>query len=287
MLTKNIDLNESNIHDALEKAEMNWNVEQSEIMNLSTTKTIPGYKNIYRSDNQTSLGVVGDSYSIFQNYDSFSFFDVICEKHNAKIIKAYEFNNGKKVILEATIDEDFEVRKGDVCKRLFKLTNGFDGKTSTIIEFQVRRLVCKNGLTALDGDMSNRIMLKHTKNIHSRVEEAFKIFGFSEIYFKKFQEKAKAMVQKIADKEMVEQYLDKLFKDQESKQTEHKKEKIKELFEAGKGNGKGTTWDLYNGAIEFSDHFSKKNVEDIIEYANIGSGVNFKERAFSIAMNMV
>lgn len=283
MLTKKIDLNETSIESALEKSGLNYIINQSEVMNGLTLKHVDGYKALYRSDTNESLSIVGHNYTVFQNYEAFSFFDIICKEHGTTINKIYEFNNGKKIVIEAMGEKNLTVGKGDICQTGYKLVNGFDGKTSTVITFEVKRLVCLNGMTASDKSMENSISLKHTKNMRSRIEEALRVFASSQEYFKIFEEKANYLAQKIIDKDMVEMTLKELFG--ESKKMDKVKDVVNHLFKSGKGNNGETAWDLYNGITEYADHYSRRDNDDMIEYS-LGSGSQLKNDAFNLVMSL-
>jgi phage/plasmid-like protein (TIGR03299 family) len=272
--------------EAMEVAGLTWIAEQSEVMNVATSKISTIKKSIYRSDNQNELGVVGLSYTPLQCSDTFAFFDIICERYGAKYKYASEINGGSKVILYAEIEGAIAIKKGDDVRKGFILTNGFDGITAAETSFMVERLICTNGLRALVKDASSKVSIRHTKSIHDKIQEALEVFTHSVEYFTKFEEQAKFLAQKMVDKNMVEKFLQKVVGESESKRTVTIKENITALFENGKGNHGETAWDLYNGLTEYVDHFKGKNNENREISSLIGSGVDLKEYAFDVAMKI-
>jgi phage/plasmid-like protein (TIGR03299 family) len=287
MTTKTVDVNAKTVEDAFEQSGLLWAANQAEMINSANGKVIEGKKVIYRDDNNEQLGVVGTNYGVIQNSDCFSFFNTICKDHKANIVKVNEYKGGALIHLEAkVIDKSFEVRKGDECGFKFDLWNSFDGLSKASVAFGVVRLVCTNGLVAFDANNSNSVAIKHTKSGLSRMEQALRVWNGGESWLTYFKETTMKLNQKMVDKKMVDAFLDEIYGKGESKPTVEKKETTKMLFETGKGNGKGTAWDLLNGVTEYIDHYSKKDSGDRLEFANSGIGYNIKARAFNLLTNI-
>lgn len=275
------------IEDALEKSKCNFSVEQAEIINSANGSIIGDKKVLYRGDTGLNLGVVGRNYGILQNSEAFAFFDIIAQTQKAKITKVLQYNDGKKILLSAETDKlAFEPRKGDVINLEYRMMQSFDGTTPARVQFYANRLYCLNGLTKRD-KIANTISIRHTKNILSRIEEAIKIMNLSEMWIEEFKNISKRLTEKIIDTQKVEKFLKELF----GEKSNRKKEIVIDLFENGKGNGKGTAWDLYNGVTEYVDHYSRytKNIlddEKTLEYSTIGFGSVLKEKAMDLVLEM-
>jgi phage/plasmid-like protein (TIGR03299 family) len=279
------------IEEAIEKANLGWLVNEAELMNTATGIISTTKKSIYRDDTKEELGITGMGYSILQNTEAWSFFNVICEKYGCKFSKAREFNGGKQVILEAIFPDPVEIRPNDTYQKMYRLSNGFDGIHTTESAFWINRMVCTNGLRANFKDVENTFKMRHTKNTTTRIEKAMAMYGMSIKYFEKFEMVAKELTQKMLDRTMVEKFLDGLCGISDNKKIMEKREIIEKLFTDGTGTGRGTAWDLYNAATEYVDHMSKKtdNVIDddkTLEYAMVGDGVDFKEKAFDEIMKL-
>lgn len=280
-------LNDCYIEDALEKSGCNFSVEQAEIINSANGSIIGDKKVLYRGDTGLNLGVVGRNYGILQNSEAFAFFDIIAQTQKAKITKVIQYNAGKKILLSAETDKlAFEPRKGDVINLEYRMMQSFDGTIPARVQFYANRLHCLNGLTKSE-KIANTISIRHTKNILSRMEEAIKIMNLSEMWVEEFKNISKRLTEKIIDTQKVEKFLKELFGEKSNK----KKEIVIDLFENGKGNGRGTAWDLYNGVTEYVDHYSRytKNVldnEKTIEYSTTGFGSVLKEKAMDLVLEM-
>lgn len=286
MSVRTVDVKASTIEEAFEQAGLNWVVEQSEMLNIATGKMVEGKKVLYRSDNKNQLGVVGINYGVIQNTDCFAFFDIICKQNKASICKVHEYNGGVTIHLEAEVrDKTFEARVGDEVGFRFNLWNDFSGVRKASVMFGALRLICSNGLVALD-QKDSIIEIRHTKNALTRFDQAIKVWSSGEKWYTIFKENVKILVNKMVTQKQVEDFLNNLFGNSNSGVNTRRKEKIIHLFENGKGNGKGTAWDLLNGVTEYIDHFSKKEKDESFEYANIGAGHNVKLRAFELAMNL-
>lgn len=286
MSVKIIDVNANSVEEAFEQSGINWIAEQSEMLNVATGKIIKNMKTIYRNDTKEELGVVGKKYGVIQNSDCFSFFNIICQNHNANICKVIEYDNGSIINLTAEVkDKKFDAKVGDEVGFRFNLQNSFDGKHKASVTFGALRLVCTNGLVAF-GKNAQAIEIRHTLNAVSKMDQAIKVWAIGENWYNDFIANVKILNQKMIDKKMVDSFLIDLFGESDKGVILRKKEKVTELFESGKGNKGETAWDLLNGVTEYIDHFSKTNPDDILEYSTIGAGYGIKSKAFELAMKL-
>lgn len=286
MSVKTIDVKANSVEDAFDQAGLNWIAGQSEMINTANGKVIEGKKVIYREDNNDQLGVVGSKYGVIQNSNCFGFFDIICKKYNANICKVSQYNGGAAIHLEAEVKgKKFNARVGDEVGFRFNLWNGFDGLHKASVKYGALRLVCTNGLVAFGKD-AKMIEIRHTLNAVDRMEQAIRVWSGAENWFNKFQDSVKILTNKMIDKKTADKFIDSLFPGKDKGVTLRKREKVWELFESGKGNGKGTAWDLLNGVTEYVDHFSRKDRGDAFEFANDGQGYDIKEKAFNTLMKI-
>lgn len=263
--------------EALDKAECNWEAVPTDLVTV-TGVAIPDSRAIIRSDNQKSIGIVGKRYVPLQMSYAFSFFDILCDQHKATYDKAYVLDGGHKVILEASIGGNITIRKGDEVTRKIRLINTFDGSYPFLAQFMTFRQICKNGL--MGWAKENKCVVYHTKNAETKADAAMRVLANSTSFFNKFEMKCKELSNKILDKKMVDVFLKAVDLESESTRTKNQREKVEELFVSGKGNGKGTAYDLYNGYIEWVDHFRTADPET--QLANSVLGANFlKETAFN------
>lgn len=276
--------NVTTAEEALEASNLNYSVEQSEIMNTATGIVSAKSKSLYRSDTNKELGIVGIKYQPVQNIKAFTYFDAICKKNNIRYSEVISINGGERVILKADFDTPEIVGKNDEIKKQFCLINGFDGSVGVMANFMVERLVCSNGMRATVIDAKNSFKFKHTQNVELRMEDALKVLAEGTDYFDEFVRISNELAVKMVDKQMVDKFLDECFGKSESKRADTKREEIVGYFEKGIGNEGKTAWDLYNGVTEYVTHHHGNSDEKRIEYANFGGGVSLSNRAFKAAM---
>jgi phage/plasmid-like protein (TIGR03299 family) len=268
--------------EALDTAELAWEGTPTDLVTV-TGINIEDHRAIIRSDNQKSIGIVGKRYTPLQNSYAFSFLDTLCDQYNAKYDKAFVLDGGHKVILEVTLTGALIIRKGDEVLKKIRLINTFDGSYPFIAQFIAWRKICKNGLMGWARD--NKCIVYHTKNAESKADAALRVLASSESFFKKFEQKCKELSNKILDKKMIDAFFKAVDLETESTRKSNQREKVEELFHAGKGTGKGTAWDIFNGYVEWLDHFRTSDPET--QLANSILGANYmKEHAFEVAINL-
>jgi phage/plasmid-like protein (TIGR03299 family) len=269
--------------EALEESHLNW---EAMPINMITENgiSVPKNKAIVRSDNNSVIGVVGNKYVPIQNSFAFSFFDIVCEQHNAKYDKAYVIDEGRKVILEAIVDGPVEIRKGDEVLRKIRLINTFDGSFPLMAQFVVWRQVCKNGLMGWANE--SKCKIHHTKKGEDKTKEALRVLSTSISFFEKFELKCKELANKVIDRKCVNSFLDQCFKNEGGTRQKNLRDKIIECYEADKGTGQGTAWDLYNGYVEWIDHYRSADYETRLANSVLGSS-SMKEEAFVMIERLV
>jgi len=268
--------------EALETSQSNWEAQPIGMITEGGV-SVPDHKAIVRSDNQKVIGVVGSRYTVLQNSFAFSFFDTVCQEHDAKYDKVYVIDDGRKVILEATVNGPITIRKNDEVLRKIRLINTYDGSYPFTAQFTMWRQICSNGL--MGWSKENKCKIYHTRNGEAKASEALRILAASSAYFEKFEEKCKQLAQKIIDKKLVDQFLKECFGEGDGTRKKNLQEKVVECYEAGKGTGQGTAWDLYNGYVEWIDHYRSADVETRL--ANSVLGASFlKEEAFKVITNL-
>jgi len=264
--------------EALEISKLNWVAEPQELVTAGGI-SVPDHKAIVRSDNNAVIGVVGSRYTVQQNSTSFSFFDAICEKYDARYDAAFVINGGSKIILEASVNGGIPIRKGDEVMKKIRLMNTFDGTSLFTMSYYFFRLVCSNGLMAITKE--NKAFARHTAHIEERSGDI--LFALAEDYFTKFETQCKSLANKILDAQMVEKFLKEMIGEGKSTRNKNIRDQVTELYEAGKGTGKGTSWDIYNGYVEWVDHF--RGNDDSTRLANSVLGANYlKEHALETAL---
>lgn len=241
---------------------------------------VPNNFAIIRNDVNKVLGVVGNRYEPVQNSDSFAIMDVLSEHFNASYSYGSIFRDGGLIVLQASIGE-YEVRKGDVISTNLTMVNSHDGTTPMSLYFTPIRLFCKNQLRASFKTATNKVTIRHTASAGARLEEAMRIYGLGIEYFDIFKDRAKTLANKIMDAEMVKKFLDEFVGDSDRSNIKERRETVERLYHTGKGNGKGSLWDMYNAVTEYTDHFRYADSDKSSFYATIASG-DVKEDAWKM-----
>lgn len=176
-----------NAKEALKLAGFDWEVQQWIISATNGDKrlAIDSHLANVRMDTGTLLGIVGNGYTPFQNSDTADFIEALVEGNDKiKIESAGSIRGGKKVwfLLQA---ESFSVLKYDMVQPYILVSNGFDGDTGFRCTPTTVRVVCSNTLhMVIPGSERSKFayrpqsyVVKHTRNLMERVEEAKAALG--------------------------------------------------------------------------------------------------------------
>ena len=275
--------NVETIDEVLEQTGMNWIADQQELITAAGIN-VHSHKAIIREDNKSVLGIVGKGYEPVQNSTAFAFMDTLVQDHKATFEYLYEIDGGSKTIVQARIGDSFEVREGDKVQSYLTMINSFNGTTPFTVYFTPIRLWCANQLGGSLKAAQNKVTLRHSKNIMGRAEEAFKILGKANNYFKMFKDKSRELAQKAIDSKMVDNFLKDLMGEPESTRKENQFEDIINHIESGMGNNGSSLWDVYNGVTEWVDHSKIKNDNKRLASALVGSGSKLKEAAWATSL---
>lgn len=270
----------TSIQDALDESGLNFIAEEIPLVGVNGMD-IPDKKAIFRADNNSYLGTVGNSYHPTQNSLAMSFMDAIVQKQGFHYSSAVSKDDGAVSVITARSNRTEAIKVGDEVQREIRLINGFNGKVGFGVEFSMLRLVCTNGM--VQSERESVMRFKHTIRIQERMEVALKVFDESVEFHEDFIKMSKHLAQVAVDKTMVERFINGLYT--EAKQNDSKKDIITDLFQNGKGNTGESIWDLYNGATEYVDHFHGKD-EKREEFSNFGAGAKLKAKAWDLAVSL-
>lgn len=273
--------------EALDKSQSKWTALLVPLQTIADGDIpagikIPDNKAVVRSDNHGIIGLVGDRYTPLQNAFAYSWFDTVCLQNNARYTSAYVIDGGRKLILEATVGDPITIRKGDEVHRKIQLINTFDGSYPFTAIYRVWRQICKNGMMGWANE--NKCKVHHTKNGEIKAGEALRILAAGTTYFEKFEATCRKLAQVVCDAAMVDKFIKECFSGAEGG-TRQKNliNKVTELYEAGKGTGQGTLYDLYNGYVEWIDHFRSADAETRLANSVLGASY-LKEEAWKTAV---
>ena len=166
-------------------------------------KLIPSLNATVRTDNWEVLGHVGSRYEVVQNTDAFAFIDGIVGKKLAIFETAGALGKGERIFITAKLPNFIRLKgSDDIIEQYIIISNTHDGSGSVIAGFTPIRVVCNNTLNMAIGRMANKVALRHTKNVHNRLEEAEELLGLYKVYSEEFVE----VLQALARKEITQEY---------------------------------------------------------------------------------
>ena len=154
--------------DALRFAGLDWSVRQEPVFN-ARGGIVKGYKANVRDSDGSVLGIVGDRYKVVQNADAFRFTDDLIGG-DVRYETAGSLREGRQVWLLAKMPE----RKvaGDEVEPYLCFTNSHDGSGGLKVCMTPIRVVCNNTLNVALGSAKRVWSMRHTENIHERLDEA-------------------------------------------------------------------------------------------------------------------
>jgi phage/plasmid-like protein (TIGR03299 family) len=298
-----MEIDAENIDEALEQCGCNWGVQKKDLA-IAGERTIDGIpvigqdvpmKGIVRVDNGDVLGVVGQNYEPIQNRESFQFFDELVQEKEAKytyggMLPSGAFGDGSQVFLTAEMD-NMQIGP-DECKKMLILTTAHNGTSGVNVQFLVYRLVCSNGLIAIDKGASSTVSIRHTKNYNDRIHNARMVLGTSQLYFDKMEEVFNLFYETSFSDGQMKDLARKLYPDVENKTNtarENRRDELFRLFHQGAGHDQiaNTQWAAYNAVAESVDHRTGKDTKkgsNVNEFNSVltGTAAKVKDQAYHL-----
>jgi len=301
--------------EAIVAAGLDWEVEKRPIFIqrasdqgarfLATSKG----QAVVRKDTGAVLGVVGPRWEPLQNKPAFSFFDEVVGKGQAIYETAGALGAGEKIWILAKLPGEIVIRKNeeDRTEKYLLFTNNHDGSAAVRMWFTPVRVVCQNTLSAAT-NLKRRdegINLRHTKNIHEKVNEAQKALGLAVKFYDELGATFNTLAEKRAETRAVKAYFESLFPIPEEapeneKAIENAHHRLAELQRAYRNDPTNnlpgiqeTWWSAYNTVTGFTDHgrnhrgeTESAKAEGRLKSIWFGSGAVKKRKALELAVTM-
>ena len=121
-----------------------------------------------RTDTLEPLGVVGKDYQILQNIEAFDFLDGLVG--DAKFETAGLYGNGAKSFITMST-EPMKILDDEFAPYIL-FTNSFDGSGAVRVMFTPVRVFCSNALVRAIKNATNRLSIRHSSNLQSRLDNA-------------------------------------------------------------------------------------------------------------------
>ena len=269
--------------DALDKAGLLWNVEAHPLV-TGAGKSVDTHNAIVRQDTGSVLGVVGDRYKIVQNADACSLLDTVIADNGGNYAFGGQTGGGKRVFLQAKMPQSFDAVPGDRVDSYITVVTSHDGSSPVKTYLTPIRLWCQNRLTISWQSRTFDFSIRHTASAEARMIEALHVYKAGVDAFAVFEQKAKYLANKAADRAKVQRFLEDLLPDTGSTRVKNQQERVLNLFESGKGNNGKTMWHLYNGATEWIDSERTSDSDKRLDSSLFGSGAALKAKALELAI---
>ena len=281
-------LNENNIDDVLVKAGLDYTVTANPLYTTLNDKQIEVKSNrVIIKDNGDVCGVVSNKYVPMQNKDAFDFIHYINE--DIKFVKAGETKTG----LVYVIGELHEMNiLGDAFKTHLIFQNSHNGKYQLAMSICPLRIICSNQFNLSFKKSNATYLIRHTKNVESRMAIASETLHKISDYMSSFKEKAELFAKQKVDSTQVTKFLNYMFPEKEGMtekaiiKLEDEKAKFLRAYNAEDNqNFKGSAWGLLNGLTDYITHKEfkrkvelpdeKRFIETIVVANNLNSSMEY------------
>lgn len=266
-----------NLSQALEIAGLDWTLLDEPADNLSvvtadgiTNTSFPGHRLLMRSDDTTTLGVVGGRYEAVDNATAFGVADA-AKSLGATFAHAGEIDGGRKTFLTMEVPEaTCNVGGYDLVKFGVTLRTSHDGSGAITGSADGTRLVCTNGMrTSLEAGRSWTI--RHTRSADTRMEEAHELIQNAMIFAKEFTAHASALIEQKMTTNDFDQLLDVLLPAPGEDATarvinghQRRRDQLMDLWASAdtQEEGRNTAWAAYNAVVEWDQWIRPANNGD-------------------------
>lgn len=243
--------------DALRFAGLDWTVRQENVFN-ARGGVIKGFKANVRDSDDSVLGVVGDRYKVVQNTDAFKFTDDLIGG-DVRYETAGSLRDGKQIWLLAKMPE--RIIAGDAVEPYLCFTNAHDGSSGVRVCMTPVRVVCNNTLNVALETAKRSWSMRHTENVHERLNEARNCLFRAGDYMDELAQYADMAVNKTIRDNEIRDILNQLFPVAEDA-TDREKTNIRKIkdefmvcyFAPDIMKFRGTAWGAINAISDLVTH---------------------------------
>ena len=236
----------SNVGEALTK------IGADQPYSLNPIADFPNYRGVYNGDN-SPICIVNRTFPLLQPSKAFEYVDVLKNELGMDFDKAGLTRGGRRMFisLRKTNAVIIDPKVGDTMDEVIYFWTGFDGSTMNSFTQMLERLVCANGMVAMDFQSGTRV--KHSSQQEGKLENYVnEVTGIKHVY-----QETNDSIQRLVDTKVnhqdAKEVINRLFKG-ESKRAENIREDVFSRFTNGQGNRGETAWDLLNGITEYQNH---------------------------------
>lgn len=281
-------INETKIDDVLVKAGLDYAVIASPLFTEMNGKKIEvKSNNVIMKSTGDICGVVSDKYVPMQNKDAFDFINYINE--DIHFVKAGETKSGLVYVIGELNEMNI---LGDKFKTHLIFQNSHNGKYQLAMSICPLRIICQNQFNLSFKESNATYLIRHTKNVESRMAIASESLHKISDYMNSFKQKAELFAQQKVDATQVTKFLNYMFPAKENmsdkaliKLEDEKAKFLKAYNSEDNQNFKGSAWGLLNGLTDYITHKEfkrkvelpeeKKFIETIVVANNLNSSMEY------------
>ncbi len=238
---------------------------------------IPNTYSVIRTDTNTPFGngrCVGENYTPYQNREVIEFVESMMEAADGELnFEAGGYlKEGAIVWYQARIPHQVEIRQtelgSDTVEPFIFLLTAHDGTMSTTGMFTAHRPFCNNQIASLLRNGENKVAVRHTKTMHTRMDEAQRVLrgalGFFEEHVEEMRDLDKQAMSHQEMREFAEKLIgqteeaiaasDRTITDAQQARRIAQRDRLTSLFTNGLGNVGRTRYDALQAVTEFADH---------------------------------
>lgn len=281
--------NSNNLEEVLKNASLDYNVVGQPIFTEFGKEKIKLNDKVamVRENDGHVYGIVSERYVPMQNKDAFDFINYIDE--DIKFVKAGETNTGLVYIIGELNEMNV---LGDKFKTHVIFQNSHNGRYQLAMSICPLRIVCQNQFNIAFKESNSTFLIRHTKNIDTKLRIAADALSEISNYMKIFNEKAELFAKQKITESKLTQFMNFMFPTNE-KMSEHVLESVEEekakfikaYMNEDNRNFQGTAWGLINGVTDYITHkdfkrkvenaAEKKFVETIINADKLNQAINY------------
>lgn len=241
--------------DGLVAAGLNWDVRLEPVFRMGPDdfERLDDYREVRRSTDDATFGIVGDGYTPVQNREAFQVFEYLFGSA-AVLHTAGSLHNGRVVWGLAELPGDWTIA-GEQHRRYLLCTTTHDGSGALRAYATAVRVVCANTLNASKGDSRDGISVRHTGKATDRLRDKSAVLAQAFGQFDAYAKRMERLTQyRLADPQS-DEILAALFPGDQPRHQDNRAF-IKHLAVNGAGNAAwaGTAYGLFQGITDYVDH---------------------------------
>jgi phage/plasmid-like protein (TIGR03299 family) len=270
------------IFEVLQATGLNWSVRREKIVGETSGLVVPDKVRVFRSDNGSYLGCVGDGYTTLQNADMVSLvydsakevFDPNSEfRHpwnNSETLGTFgnmgggSLKNGNRVFVQLQLPE-LHIGKSGI-KRFITGTNGHDGTHGFGFGTSNQVICCANTFAIANRDLAK---IKHTSSMQQKIDEAVKSLRKVLEFEEKQMEVFEIASNRAFDKKHIQDIVLSVFGKSVDSKTDEVSTRMKnqmiefsaDINQSIQEQGE-TLWALFNGVTRYTNHTTKAKDKD-------------------------